>query len=98
MSILPLASTIICGCNDAPALPGMDFGLEKVLPPSVERLNKMPEALSSQAMSMLLFASTAIAGKEELVVVVFDKFCVTFRVTGTMTVLAPDAIKVMSAV
>ena len=49
--MLPLESTAICGNTEEPALLERFLGVEKVTPPSVERLkkiSKLPVMLSSQ--------------------------------------------------
>src|SRR5437667_380360 len=59
--MLPLESTAICGNTEEPALLERFLGVEKVTPPSVERLkkiSKLPD--SSQTTLMLPLGSTAI--------------------------------------
>src|SRR5947209_1351727 len=63
--ILPLESTAIRGLKEKPEELEMFFGVEKVAPPSEDRLNKMFELLavsSSHTTLMLPVASTAIWG------------------------------------
>src|SRR5260370_34319777 len=63
--MLPLESRAICGLNDTPTLLDTFVGIEKVVPPSVERLRKisaLPGLLSAQTTSMLPVESKAICG------------------------------------
>src|SRR5438876_197591 len=66
--ILPPESTAICGPTETPEMLDRFLGVEKVAPPSVERLkkiSKLPGVLSSQTTLMLPLESTAICGNTE---------------------------------
>src|SRR2546428_101581 len=68
--MLPAESRAICGSNDEPVLLERFVGVEKVVPPSVERLRKisaLPGLLSAQATLMLPFESKAICGWPDFV-------------------------------
>jgi len=63
-------SRAICGSNEEPVLLERFLGVEKVVPPSVERLRKisaLPGLLSAQTTLMLPFESKAICGEPDFV-------------------------------
>src|SRR5207245_6408203 len=68
--MLPLKSRAICGFCETPVLLETFVGVEKVRPPSVERLrriSKLPGLMSCQTTLMLPFKSKAICGADDLV-------------------------------